>query len=123
MLNALKLYLESNQYTNISLDYMPDMQTQPEAIAIYKRDHVVDSTYDGTGTHLVRIEVRRPTYTQAYAVCKELFDLLNSGEDESLIHLTDTAFYLVRQQRGPLLSERNQESSTFYCEIAFWGEN
>ena len=102
MLNALKLYLESNQYTNISLDYMPDMQTQPEAIAIYKRDHVVDSTYDGTGTHLVRIEVRRPTYTQAYAVCKELFDLLNSGEDESLIPVSYTHLVVHDSSVSPL---------------------
>lgn len=54
----------------------------------------------------------------------ELFLLLDSGTEESLLALTDDVFCIARPRRGPLLLERGaMPHVTFYFELALWGEN
>lgn len=123
MLQALAQYLKANGFTNISLDQLPDAATQMEAIALLKTDHTVGEINDGTGTHLIRMMVRRVSYDEAYSVCAQLFALLDSGLEESLIDLTDEVFCIARPRKGPLMFEIGEGFATFYCETALWGIN
>ena len=102
---------------------MPDEQTQPEAIGLYCWSHTTAELNDGSGTYFVQVQVRRGTYNEAKAVCGELFRLLDSGLDEQQIQLTVERWCIARPRRGPVLLDRTVKSTTFYCEIALWGEN
>lgn len=121
MLEALKAYLEACEYKNISLDYIPDPKTRTDAIALFEWEHTVGTIHDGTGVHLVQIQVRRETRSEAKAVCASLFHLLDSGPEERVIDLTPDVFCIARPRRGPAKLEAGAGYMTFYCEIALWG--
>ena len=122
-LHALKQYLESRWYSNISLDGLPEQSEQLDAVSLLKLDHTVGTVNDGTGTHFIQIQVRRAEYAQAESVCHELFQLLDSGLNETLIDLSESVFCIARPYKGPLQLERGTDFTTFYCEIALWGKN
>lgn len=123
MLSAIKSYLESNGYSNIYTDFMPDVQDMPSAINLTKWDHTIGDINDGSGTHYVQVQVRRDNYSTADEDCKSIFNLLDSGSDETVIQLTADVFCICRPRRGPLILDRGAGYTTFYCEIAVWGEN
>lgn len=123
MLSALKTYLESQEYENVSYEMMPDMSQQVPAVNLVKLDHIVDEINDGTGTQIIQVQCRRVSYEEAYNACKGIFTLLDSGMNESVVQLTDKVFCIARPQRGPLLLERGDGFVTIYCEIALWGKN
>lgn len=123
MLDALKVYLEARGYGGITLDMFPDASTQRDVIALFEWDHTVGSVNDGTGLHYIQIQVRRASYTAAREVCKALFKLLDSGTEETLLHLTPEVFGIARPLRGPLKLDAGTDYTTFYCELALWGPN
>ncbi len=123
MIDALKAYLESKGYTNITCDFMPDISEHVQAINIAQWSHTVGSINDGTGIHYIQVQCRDATRDRAYKTCKDIFALLDSGTEEHVIRLTDTVLCIARPRRGPLVLERGSGYITIYCEIALWGEN
>ncbi|MEE1155504.1 MAG: minor capsid protein [Acutalibacteraceae bacterium] len=123
MLNALRTYLIAQGYKNVYCDFMPKPDTNIQAINITKWGHNIGSINDGTGTHYIQIQCRDIDYSSAFATCKQLFNLLDSGVDETLIHLTPDVFCIARPRRGPLIYERSNNYTIAYCEVALWGEN
>lgn len=123
MVEALKAYLESKGYKNVTCDFMPDVSKRVQAINLAQWSHTVGSINDGTGTRYIQVQCRDTTRDKAYKTCVEIFKLLDSGTEEHVINLTDTVFCIARPRRGPLLLERGSGYVTFYCEIALWGEN
>ncbi len=123
MLTALQSYLTAQGYSNVCCDFMPDINTAVQAINITKWNHIVDSINDGTGTHYIQVQCREDTYQKAYQTCKSIFELLDSGIDETLINLKDDIFCIARPRRGPIIYERGECYTTMYCEIALWGKN
>lgn len=120
---ALREYLLSNGYTNVYCDFMPDASKQIEAINLSKWDHTVAEINDGSGFTYIQIQVRRATAEEAYRVCSRLFNLIDSGTEETVINLTDKIFCIARPRRGAVILERGEGYTTYYCEIALWGEN
>lgn len=123
MIEALADYLSQQGYNNIYCDFMPDEQTRPDCIGLYCWSHTVAELNDGSGIFFVQVQVRRSSYDEAKTVCKELFALLDSGLDEEQIQLTAERWCIARPRRGAVLLDRTVKSTTFYCEIALWGEN
>lgn len=123
MLAALKSYLTNKGHKNIHLDFIPDEKKQLSAIGLFKWDYAVGNINDGTGIQYIQIQCRDGNYERAKDTCSALFNLLDSGTEETLIHLTEDVFCVARPRRGPLVLKRNEISTTFYCEIALWGRN
>lgn len=120
---ALREYLLNNGYTNIYCDFMPDVSSQLEAINLSKWNHTVAEINDGSGLTYIQIQVRRTAAEEAYRVCSELFNLIDSGTEETVINLTDEIFCIARPRRGAIILERGEGYTTYYCEIALWGQN
>lgn len=120
---ALKDYLLTQGYTNIFCDYMPDVSVCLGAIDLSKWNHTVGSINDGSGMHYIQIQVRSATAEQAYKTCSEIFALLDSGTEEKLIRLNENIHCIARPRRGAIILERGEGYTTYYCEIALWGEN
>ena len=120
MLDSLKQYLGQQGIENIFLDVMPPVEKQLEAVGLFEWDNTVPEINDGSGVHYIQVQVRRSTYDSAKAQCRKIFDLLDSGTDERVLHLSDEIFCIGRPRRGALLLERGEGYSTFYCEIALW---
>lgn len=123
MIDALKAFLETKGYSDIFLDNMPEEQKNPEAIGLFCWSHTVADINDGTGTCLVQIQVRRKTRDEAKEICSELFTLIDSGLDEEQIQLTESKWCIARPRRGAKILDRTALTTTYYCEIALWGEN
>lgn len=123
MLYALRDYLIKQGYTNVFCDFMPDVSKNLSAINLTKWDHTVGSINDGTGMHYIQIQCREATAQEAYKVCSGIFKLLDSGENEQLIQLTEEQYCIARPRRGAIIYERGEGYTTYYCEIALWGKN
>ncbi len=123
MIDALKAFLEEKGYTDICLDGMPTEAAAPEAIGLFCWSHTVADISDGSGTFLIQIQVRRKTRQAAKTICDELFALLDSGLDEEPIRLTENKWCIARPRRGAIILDRTALTTTYYCEIALWGEN
>ena len=123
MLDALKCYLESWGYPDIYVDTVPAPGEQRDMIALLEWDHTVGEVNDGTGTHYIQVQVRREAYADARALCEELFRLLDSGPEETLIDLTPEEFCIARPVKGPLKLESGDAYTTIYWELALWGRN
>ncbi len=123
MIRALADFLEEQGYSGICIDVMPDAEKQLDTIYLGKWSHTVSEINDGTGVQFVQIQVRRTTYDEAYSLCDELFKLLDSGLDEAVIHLNPEHWCIARPRRGPIIMERASNYTTFYYELALWGEN
>ncbi len=102
---------------------MPDVKDMVQAINVTKWDHAVGAINDGTGTHYIQVQCRDDDYLKARNTCKGIFELLDSGSDETLINLTKDTFCIARPRRGPIILERGEGYITMYCEIALWGKN
>lgn len=122
MIDALSDFLVNQGYTNVYIDNLPDEATAPEAIGIFCWDNTVAEINDGSGTFYVQLQVRRKTAVEAYEVCRELFKLLDSGLDEQKLQLNDSRWCIARPRRGPVIIDRTSNTTTYYCEIALWGE-
>lgn len=123
MLSALKSYLTAQGYKNVYCDYMPDVSKQLQAINITMWDHTVGAICDGTGVRYIQVQCRDTDYATALSTCNGIFKLLDSGINEKVIDLTADIFCIARPCRGPVIYERGQGYTTFYCEVALWGVN
>lgn len=123
MLEALCGFLESKGYRDISLDMIPSVRDRRDVIALFEWEHTVGSINDGSGVHYIQIQVRRGRRAAAYQDCKGLFELLDSGTEETLLQLTPAVFCIARPRRGPLKLEAGTNYATYYCETALWGPN
>lgn len=124
MLDDLKLYLEQEGISGIYLDLMPPVESGIDAVNLSEWDNVISPDgNDGTSTHYVQIQVRRTSYNLAKQDCKKILILLDSGMEEKLIWLTDDICCIARPRRGATILERGEGYTTFYCELAIWGEN
>ncbi len=123
MIDEVKAFLEAKGYSDILLDNMPEEQKCPNAIGLFCWSHTVANINDGTGIFLVQIQVRRKTRYEAKKICSELFTLLDSGLDEEPIQLTESKWCIARPRRGAVILDRTAQTTTYYCEIALWGEN
>lgn len=122
MIDALSDFLINQGYTNVYIDNLPDELAAPEAIGIFCWDNTVAEINDGSGTFYVQLQVRRKTADEAYTVCRDLFKLLDSGLDEHPLQLNDNHWCIARPRRGSLIINRTSNTTTYYCEIALWGE-
>lgn len=123
MLEALKKHLKSLGYTTVCVDTVPAPEKQRDVIALMEWEHTVGAINDGTGVHYIQIQVRRGTYAEAHDLCRDLFMLLDSGPEETLIELTEDVFCIARPRRGPVKLESSPGYTTFYFEVALWGMN
>lgn len=123
MIDALKVFLEVNGYTDIFIDNMPTDNDVPEAIGLFCWSHTAAEIGDGTGTYFVQIQVRRKTAAEAKKICGELFALLDSGLDEEPIQLSESRWCIARPRRGAVILDRTARTTVYYCEMALWGEN
>ena len=123
MIEALRDFLQHQDCGSVYCDFMPDEHTEAEAIGVFCWTHSVAEVSDGTGTFFVQLQVRRSTYEAAKKTCAQLFALLDSGLEETQIWLSEKQWCIARPRRGPVLLNRTAKTTTFYCEIALWGEN
>ncbi len=123
MLDGLKEYLEKEGISGIYLDLMPDVESGVDAVNLSEWDNVIPDPNDGTSTHYVQVQVRRSTYNLAKQDCKKIIRLLDSGENERLIWLTEDKCCIVRPHRGAVILERGEGYATFYCELTIWADN
>lgn len=122
MIDALSDFLISHGYTNVYIDNLPDEAAATEAIGIFCWDNPVAEINDGSGTFYVQLQVRRSTSAEAHKVCNDLFKLLDSGLNEQLLQLNDDHWCIARPRRGAVIIDRTSNTTTYYCEIALWGE-
>ena len=122
MIDALSDFLIGQGYTNVYIDNLPDESSATEAIGIFCWDNPVAEINDGSGTFYVQLQVRRRNASEAYDVCIDLFKLLDSGLDEQPLQLNDDHWCIARPRRGPVIIDRTASTTTYYCEIALWGE-
>lgn len=94
-----------------------------EAIGLFCWSNTVANINDGSGTFLIQIQVRRRTRQAAKAICDELFSLLDSRLDEESIQLTESKWCIARPRCGAVILDLTAQTTTYYCEIALWGEN
>lgn len=123
MLRELRIYLTAQGYLHVHQDLLPAQEQERDVIALSEWQHTTGDISDGTGVHMIQIQVRRRTSEEAERVCRELFSLLDSGMEETPINLTPEVFCIARPRRGPMLMSRDATSTTYYCETALWGSN
>jgi len=119
LLDALYSYLTNLGYEGISIDFKPDAE---EYIALFCWEKVTASMYDGTANHLIQLRVCRYAGSEAERLCKEIAELLDSGESERLIPLPGMGPVVGRIRRLPVLLERTDNTVTYYAELALWGK-
>ncbi len=111
-LKDLKAYLTANGYANIYRDMMPD--TPDECIGLFIYAHTI------TRWRYVQIQVRRMDADDAYADAFALFQLLDSGQDETPIQLAEGKRCIARPRSGPKKLHTDANGRTvYYTEIAF----
>ena len=122
MMDALKAHLASLGWKNIFVDFLPDSKDTPECVALMLWNHTVETISDGGGIYYVQIQVRRKQAQDAYKRCKALFLSLNSGIDEDIFELPGAGPCVLRHRRGPTILARDATTTTYYCEIALYGD-
>lgn len=121
MRKALKSYIEAQGYDNVFIDFIPDVTKKKEAIALFCYSDIPEG--DGSYWQRYQIQVRRADYSDALDTARELYELLDSGADETPVQLTAEKFCFARQLKGPRLLDRGAEYNTFYFEVAIFGDN
>ena len=121
MRQALRSYLAQHGYQNVMIDFMPDEKDAPECLYLGFWHHNLGEYHDGTSTRYVQIQARRRTAEEAVRVCDNLIALLDSGDDEDVLHLTPDCWCIARPRRGPVIHARGAATITYACEIALWG--
>lgn len=120
MLESLKSYLQSQGFENIFLDFMPPVEKCVNAVDLAEWNNVVNNG-DCSTQHYIQIQVRRESYDLAKSDCQHIIELLDSGTAERLIQLTSETFAVIRIRRGSVILSRGEGYTTFYGEIAVWG--
>ncbi len=120
MLDSLKTYLQNQGFENIFLDFMPAVEKSVNAVDLAEWNNVVNSG-DNSSQHYIQVQVRRESYDLAKSDCQRILELLDSGIDETPIQLTENTFCISRIRRREVILSRGEGYTTFYGEIAVWG--
>ena len=120
MLASLKVYLQNQGIDNIFLDFMPAVEKSVNAVDLAEWNNVVNSG-DNSSQHYIQVQVRRESYDLAKSDCQRILELLDSGIDETPIQLTENTFCISRIRRREVILSRGEGYTTFYGEIAVWG--
>ena len=120
MLDSLKTYLQNQGFENIFLDFMPAVEKSVNAVDLAEWNNVVNSG-DNSSQHYIQVQVRRESYDLAKSDCQHILELLDSGIDETPIQLTENTFCISRIRRREVILSRGEGYTTFYGEIAVWG--
>ena len=120
MLESLKSYLQSQGFDNIYLDFMPPVENGVEAVDLAEWNNIVNNG-DNSSQHYIQVQVRRESYDLAKSNCQRILELLDSGIDETPIQLTENTFCISRIHRRATILSRGEGYTTFYGEIAVWG--
>ena len=120
MLDSLKTYLQNQGIDNIFLDFMPAVEKCVNAVDLAEWNNVVNNG-DNSSQHYIQVQVRRESYDLAKSDCKYILGLLDSGIDETPIQLTENTFCISRIRRRATILSRGEGYTTFYGEIAVWG--
>ena len=120
MLESLKTYLQNQGIDNIFLDFMPAVEKCVNAVDLAEWNNVVNSG-DNSSQHYIQVQVRRESYDLAKSDCQRILELLDSGIDETPIQLTENTFCISRIRRREVILSRGEGYTTFYGEIAVWG--
>ena len=120
MLDSLKTYLQNQGFENIFLDFMPAVEKCVNAVDLAEWNNVVNSG-DNSSQHYIQVQVRRESYDLAKSDCQRILELLDSGIDETPIQLTENTFCISRIRRREVILSRGEGYTTFYGEIAVWG--
>lgn len=121
MLAAVKAYLETQGHSNIYTDYIP--AKPDEVIGLFCWNHQPDRPGSQAGPRYVQVRVRRYAAEDARAECQAITALLDSGMDETPIPLSYPGKVVGWGRRFPVLMDRNDQTVTYYSEIALWGIN
>ena len=120
MLASLKVYLQNQGIDNIFLDFMPAVEKCVNAVDLAEWNNVVNNG-DNSSQHYIQVQVRRESYDLAKSDCQRILELLDSGIDETPIQLTENTFCISRIRRREVILSRGEGYTTFYGEIAVWG--
>lgn len=119
MIDILKDYLVSKGFSHIYVDMMPAAESQRDAAGLFLWSNP-RSAVTGETSYYVQIQVRRQEYNAAREDCIQMMSLIDSGQNEKLIHLTNEDSCIGRIRKGPLLLERGAGYTVFYGEMIFW---
>lgn len=121
-LEDLKSYLVSQKIENVFRDMLPD---EPDnAVGLFLWSHSVPAINYGAGARYVQVQVRDMDWDAAYLLCWKIAGLLDSGENEAQIHLTDKRWCIARPRAMPRkLSVDERGRATYYYEVALIGDN
>ncbi len=121
-LEDLKGYLVSQKIEHIYRDMLPD---EPDkAVGLFLWSHSVPTINDGSGVRYVQVQVRDTDWDSAYLLCWEIARMLDSGEEERQLHLTDTRWCIARPRMMPRkLSVDDKGRAVYYYEVALFGDN
>lgn len=123
-MDDLKAFLMANNLgdeDSITIDRLPD---QPdECIGLFCYAHAVPTITNGSATRRVQLQVRRFDAATAYSAAYEIFQLLDSGQDETVIELTVTRKVICRPTAGPKKLTEDDRRIVYYTEIALIGDD
>lgn len=107
-------------YADIYRDTLPD---QPdECIGLFLWASTPPAITDGSLTRYVQIQVRRIDGDNANKVANELYKILDSGADETVLHLTQSRWCIARPIAGPKKMTGDEAGRmVYYIEVSIWG--
>ena len=122
-LEDLKNYLTGKGIEQVERDALP--AEGETAAGLFLLSHEVGEINLGTGTRTVQIRVRAQSKDAAYALAHRIAQMLDSGMDEELLHLSAERWCIARPRRLPvLLSQEEAGAADVYgLEGAFFCEN
>ena len=116
MREALRQFIAVQTNEQAYTDFMPDVKTCVNVTGVFCYNDIPQG--DGSSWQRYQVQVRRKTYQQALADSTLLYQLLDSGEEEETVSLTDAVSCFIRPRNGPRLFERGSGYTTFYIEIS-----
>ena len=116
MRDAIRQFVQTHTKEKAYTDYLPDVKSFPNATGVFCYSDIPQG--DGSSWQRYQIQVRRKTYQHALEDSALLYRLLDSGEDEESVRLTDDVSCFIRQRNGPKLLDRGSDYTTFYFEIS-----
>ena len=119
-LYALRSYLMERGFENIYCDFLPDKPD--ECIGLFCWDHTTPVISDGSGTRYIQIQARSNDGDIACETLYKIASLLDSGQDEEIINLTENTWGIGRIRRMPVKLDTDENNRVkFILEVSFWG--
>lgn len=120
-LDDLRTYLQATTTLDIYTDFLPDLPD--DCVGLFCWDSTVGAVNDGSGVRYVQVQVRSINPETAYMTACALCNALDSGLDETIIHLTNDRWCVGRTRKRPVkLSLDETHRTIYYFETALWGD-